>query len=104
MALKIPTSSIASPSQIYPNLDFCFENLATLEAIEKLLLLLWTAHGINSQMVRPHIRPLTVGPYLSIFQNCRVTLPMSQTGTDCIITDKFIDEIQQAASHYILLT
>jgi hypothetical protein len=27
MALKIPTSSIARPSKIYPNFDFWFENI-----------------------------------------------------------------------------
>jgi hypothetical protein len=27
MAIKIPTSSIARPSKIYPNLDFWFENI-----------------------------------------------------------------------------
>jgi hypothetical protein len=27
MAAKIPTSSIARPYKIYPNWDFCFENI-----------------------------------------------------------------------------
>jgi hypothetical protein len=27
MAIKIPASSIARPSKIYPNLDFLFENM-----------------------------------------------------------------------------
>jgi hypothetical protein len=29
MALKIPTSTIARPSKIYPNWDFWFENISS---------------------------------------------------------------------------